>query len=317
MEIDLLKDKIKGVIYGQAIGDALGLGTEFMYKFQIREHYPNGLQDFSQIIQDKHRKRWQKGEWTDDTDQMLCILDSLIEHKKILIIDIAQKIYDWAMDGGRGLGNTVYNVLKHPLFLHSPHQASLQIWEASNKHNAANGGVMRTSVLGIWDFRNTQNIIKNATQVCKITHYDPRCIGSCVMICLIISELLKGELSDENILKKVMDESLNYDIRIYEYLQDKVRQDVRNLLLDEPAVIGYTLKTLSAGIWAMKYAPNYEEGILSIIQEGGDADTNASVAGAVLGAKYGFGNIPQKWIDGLLHKPKLDTKIDALLELIV
>ena len=61
-------NKIKGLIHGQVIGDALGLGTEFMSKEEVRANYPNGLTDYSQIIQEKHRSKWQKGAWADDTD---------------------------------------------------------------------------------------------------------------------------------------------------------------------------------------------------------------------------------------------------------
>ena len=36
-------DKFKGVIFGQAIGDALGLGTEGMTTEDMAWKYPNGI----------------------------------------------------------------------------------------------------------------------------------------------------------------------------------------------------------------------------------------------------------------------------------
>ena len=64
-------DKIKGTIYGQAIGDALGLGTEGMTDEDMAWKYPNGISHYRDIFQDRHRKRWKIGDWTDDTDMML------------------------------------------------------------------------------------------------------------------------------------------------------------------------------------------------------------------------------------------------------
>ena len=54
-------DRFRGCLYGQAIGDALGLGTEFMTDEDIAWKYPHGLQHYKQIYQDRHRKRWEGG----------------------------------------------------------------------------------------------------------------------------------------------------------------------------------------------------------------------------------------------------------------
>lgn len=77
-------DRFRGCLYGQAIGDALGLETEFMTDEDIAWKYPHGLQHYKQIYQDRHRKRWEIGDWTDNTDMMLCIADAVIEDKGLI-----------------------------------------------------------------------------------------------------------------------------------------------------------------------------------------------------------------------------------------
>lgn len=50
MDTEFLKDKMLGCLYGQAIGDALGLGSEFMSKDEVKKNYPNGLNNTSVIF---------------------------------------------------------------------------------------------------------------------------------------------------------------------------------------------------------------------------------------------------------------------------
>ena len=70
--------------------------------------------------------------------------------------------------------------------------------------------------------------------------------------------------------------------------------------------MGYTLKTLAAALWAYWNADSFEDGLLAVVNAGGDADTNAAVACAILGAKYGYSSIPKQYIDGLLYRDILD-----------
>ena len=125
---NMVNDKIKGVIFGQAIGDALGLGTEFMNKKEVDKYYPNGLTYYDQIIQDYHRKRWAKGAWTDDTDMMLCIANAIIKDKDIRLSTIAQNFKDWFNGEPLGIGSNTFKVLSFKDYTDSPQKGAEIIW---------------------------------------------------------------------------------------------------------------------------------------------------------------------------------------------
>lgn len=307
----VIADKIKGIIYGQAIGDAIGLATEFMSKEQVNQYY-GAIITYSDIVQDKHRSRWQKGSWTDDTEQMLIIIDSLLENKEIIPIDIAQRIYNWMKSGGMGVGVSTYRVLNTPQYTLYPKQAAELYWKCRCKNIAPNGAVMRTAIVGVWNYPDWEMVKTNLEEVCKITHFDPRCVGSCV----IIGYIIYCELTHKCIRKSDVTTIANeYDSRIAEYVDLGFDKDITKLDLDDNQTMGYTLRTLAAAIWAYNFAKTYDSGIQMIIHKGGDADTNGAVAGALMGAKFGYSSIPQHLTEGLIRRDILELKFNLLTRL--
>ena len=303
-------DKLKGTVYGQAIGDALGVGTEGMTDEDMARKYPNGIQHYSDIFQDRHRKRWKIGDWTDDTDMMLCIATAVIKDKGVNYTTIAHNFKDWADGEPMGIGETTYKVLSFGDYIENPFKASKMLWDMSHQQSAANGGVMRTSIVGLFPIE----VEEFAANICRLTHYDPRCAGSCAIVSLLIHALVYEE---ENLsYHQIVEIGQKYDSRIREYIDLSMNTDIRALELQDWDSVGYTLKTLAAGLWAYWNAKSFEEGLLSVVRAGGDADTNAAVACAILGAKYGFNAIPQEYVDGLIYKEQLDRVVSGMIEFV-
>ena len=308
--MEQLLDKIKGTIYGQAIGDALGLGTEGMTYEDMAWKYPNGITYYNDIFQDRHRKRWKIGDWTDDTDMMLCIADAVIEDKGVNYLHIVKKFLDWLNGEPMGIGAHTYHVLTFPEYKDKPFEASKMVWKMSKYQSAANGGLMRTSIVGLFP----KAVEECAANICRLTHYDPRCVGSCVIVSKLIHALVYGQLLPS--YSQMIAEGRILDDRIEEYIVLARQDDIDALELQEDNSMGYTLRTLAAGLWAYWHANSFKEGLLSVVRAGGDADTNAAVACAILGAKFGFKAIPTEYVEGLLYREQLDKVIDGIFEII-
>ena len=304
------KDKIKGVIFGQAIGDALGLGSEFMKKEEVKKHYPNGLFSYEQIIQDDHRERWPIGAWTDDTEMMLCIANAIVQDGGLNLTSIARNFKKWSDSDPFGIGGTTFKVLAFTDYVDYPQTVAEVIWNTSNKISAANGAVMRTSIIGVLK----SEVEHYGAEVCKLTHFDPRCVGSCVIICLLINSLVYR--NEQLTLEQIIAIGEKYDGRIKEYLEKAAQnENIDDMVLDDSSM-GYTLTTLYAAVWCLYHCDSFEKGLLAVVNAGGDADTNAAVACSLLGAKYGFASIPSQYVDGLVCKEYLDDLAEKISTII-
>ena len=280
-------DRIKGCLYGQAIGNALGAFCEDMSKAQIKS-------EFQKITKYSDCDPTGKGFWIDDdTNQMLCLLNEYLDYGCITEKGAAKKILNWLQTDGSGCGNLTYTVLTDPDYIESPINVSKKIWEQTNNQGAPNGAIMRTSVVGIWN----NNVESNAITAAQITHYDPRCVGSAVIASIIINQLIwHNKMID---VKAIIEIAQRHDSRLIEWIEKANDQPLACLNLDIVPGTGYTGRTLGAALWAYWQAESFEDGLISIVNEGGDTDTNAAISCAILGAKYGYSSIPSHYVENL------------------
>ena len=209
-----------------------------------------------------------------------------------------------------GIGSHTYKVLTIGDYAEKPFEVSYMAWKMSRYQSAANGGLMRTSVVGLFP----KEVRTCAENICKLTHYDPRCIGSRVIVSELIHALVYG--MEPQTRSEMLDTLIQYDADICEYIYHALFEtDIKKLVYYDNC--GYTLVTLSVALWSYWHASSFEEGLLAIVNAGGDADTNAAVACAILGAKYGYSSIPTEYIEGLLYKETLDKTIDNLLNICI
>jgi len=271
-----------GCLVGGVLGDLMGVPLEFKTESQIREEY-RGLLDWDDI------RPLLNSRYSDDTSQMLCILESLIEFQSINIPDIAERFYRWMILDGFGIGNQTAAVLNAYAQNKNIQDISLRVWENSGRHIAGNGGVMRTSPVGIYFYNSIQQLKTATIEVCKITHYDPRCQDSCLAISLAIADLLIGKYELSDLLQKLPEGEVKY------LLNQRPFPLLHHLKVDGHDM-GFTLHTIMVAFAALSESTSFEEGLLSVFRKGGDVDTNGIVAGSLFGAKFGLSGIPQHWL---------------------
>jgi ADP-ribosylglycohydrolase len=63
---------------------------------------------------------------------------------------------------------------------------------------------------------------------------------------------------------------------------------------------GFVRVAFRLAFWELAHAAGFEDGLVDVVNRGGDADTNGAIAGALLGARFGEGGIPARWRESVL-----------------
>lgn len=185
-------DRYKGCIVGSAVGDALGAPAEFLSSSEIKRKYGVLTEMVGGGV-----FNWREGQTTDDTDNSLCIIDSLVDNGKYVPADIANRFLLWYESNPVDIGGTTRMSLSL--------LAQGYSWKDSGKiavslgARAGNGSLMRTEPVGLYFRERPKDIDKAAAEISAITHADPDCIVACQMASHLVAFLATGYSRNDSI----------------------------------------------------------------------------------------------------------------------
>jgi len=278
--------RARGALLGLVVGNQLGVPTEGKDAQAIREAFPQGVRDLAPPP---------KGSpFDDDAAMTLLLADSLAEKGDFDAEDVAQRWVKWMNTDGRGIGFTTQRALRLIEGGTKPFEAGRL---AMGPRSASNGAVMRCLPVALRYHDNLDKLVRVSTQQAAITHADERCTWGAAAVNLATRELLHG---NPYFLEEVLHRLQGTAPRaLIEAIGRVAWEQESDLPLGVAGEAGYVVHCVEIAFWCAVHRRSLEEALIFLAEAGGDTDTNAAVAGALLGARDGEAAIPPRWLDQL------------------
>jgi ADP-ribosyl-[dinitrogen reductase] hydrolase len=191
-------------------------------------------------------------------------------------------------------------------------------WEESGRRSAGNGSVMCCAPIGLLHAKEAAGIAKDAAGLAedaaafsRITHFDPRCVAGCIAVATAVFWLVRGPAAAHEATARAAAAAATVSDEAKLAIEHGASRTPADLRADGPDQ-GFVLRTLELAFSALCTAESFEEGVVSVVGRGGDTDTNGCVAGALLGARFGEREIPERWLAKVQAAPELRMLADSL-----
>ena len=304
------RGRATGCLEGVAVGDAVGRAGGGHTIESIDRSYGGLVGDLvpAAAAFKWQRMRWRLAEISDDTAHTLAVARSLLEVGFVCrramaraFIDLDPR-YDSRRRSVRALRNS----------------GDLDHFDQSGK---GPGAAMRVSPIGV--VRTTGELpalVQDVLKVSTLTHGAPAAIESAVAVAAAVSSAVEGQRADAVVafvleaVAAASDRIANSDGRVRETIRERY---ARTCEVDGDAgllarVLGRRTcqsrsgcEVAALGIALGVYWRDVRKAVLSATNLGGDADTRASIAGAVAGAAAPT-SVPRNWVNQVEESNGLD-----------
>ncbi len=266
--------RAQGCLLGQVAGDSLGGLVEFQDQRAIARSYDDGPR---QLV-DGGRWGILAGQPTDDSEMALALARSIVSQGRFVRAAVRDAYESWLRSGPFDVGATI----------------SAALHGTPSPGSQANGSLMRASPLGVLGHAlPPARLAELARQDASLTHVHPACGDATAAFVIAIAHAIRtGE------------EPRAAWLAAFRWAQQAAASvpvtEALELAQAEPPVCdgdaqGWVRLGLQNAFYELLHAPGLEEGVLATVRRGGDTDTNAAIAGALLGSVHGRAAVPQQW----------------------
>ncbi|RJP56496.1 MAG: hypothetical protein C4541_12250 [Candidatus Auribacter fodinae] len=356
MQNSFFTDKSCGTIIGSAIGDALGAPVEGLRPGHIKTLFKR-LDSFVDVQQFKKKgiKYFRmKGLYTDDTQQVLAVCDTLIIHNSLtpdILSDTFISMSKHTMYGDcgvfRGSGYCFRKTMQS--YLNGAE------WDQAEGSTAGCMAAVRIPPVAIYYIDDPVQMKLKIIEAALVTHKDPIGISAALWQGSLIAQLLRlspdAPLDIDGLLSycagfcREGEELLasQYSHLLYASHPDGIYA-VSNMIPQFSKILQSSDST-AIDLFILEYARQYAsqplhkltvpyaltlvplamrifflshtsfyDPVVEAVNMGGDTDTLASLVGALTGSYRGFSAIPGRWVEGLVNMNQIKARAEALVK---
>jgi ADP-ribosylglycohydrolase/fructose-1,6-bisphosphatase/inositol monophosphatase family enzyme len=270
--------RAQGCLLGQVAGDSLGSLVEFASSAEVAARHPDG----PRRLEDGGVWQTLAGQPTDDSEMALYLARSITDLGRFDAGDVIRSYREWYRTGPFDVGQTT--------------RAALVGYLVGNSQ--ANGSLMRASPLGVFAHELPPSAAAAlAREDSALTHPHPVCGDATAAFVVAVSHAIREGGGPAGAYQAALG-----------WARASARPEVVGALeaAEREAPVcdgehqGFVLIALQNAFHALLHAPSLEEGVVATVRRGGDTDTNAAVAGALLGAVHGRSAVPSQWMQMVL-----------------